>query len=176
MLAALNNTLQLLAGMTQNQNSPAAAAPAPLPVASATKTKNDLKPSPPPNFDGDRQKGRGFINACQVYFCLCPDNFLDEQTKIRWAMTFMNKAKPRNGPTASTAGSQLPQIEELTTLSIGMTSAPASEPSSSHSTRKLRPPTAWKGSITSRASEQSTTTSTTSETSFRIPVTRIRRP
>jgi len=74
MLEALNNTLRLLAGM-QPQNSPTAAASAPLPVASASKIKNDLKPSPPPNFDGDRQKGRGFINACQVYFRLRPDNF-----------------------------------------------------------------------------------------------------
>ena len=78
MLEALNNTLRLLA----QQNSPVAATPAPLPVASATKTKNDLKPSPPPNFDGDCQKGRGFINACQAYFRLHPDNFPDEQTKI----------------------------------------------------------------------------------------------
>ncbi len=92
MLEALNNTLRLLAGV-QPQNSPAAAAPVPLPVASATKTKNDLKPSPPPNFDGDRQKGRGFINACQAYFRLRPDNFPDEQTKIRWAMTFMNQSR-----------------------------------------------------------------------------------
>ena len=92
MLEALNNTLRLLAGM-QPQNSPAAAAPAPLPVASTTKIKNDLKPSPPPNFDGDRQKGRGFINACQAYFHLWPDNFLDEQVKIRWVMTFMNQGR-----------------------------------------------------------------------------------
>ena len=89
MLEALNNTLLLL---TQ-QNSPAAAAAAPLPVATATKTKNDLKPSPPPNFDGDRQKGRGFINTCQAYFRLRPDNFPDEQTKIQWAMTFMNQGQ-----------------------------------------------------------------------------------
>jgi len=67
MLNALNNTLQLLTGMTQNQNPPALAAQIPLPVASATRPKNDLKPSPPPNFDGDRQKGRGFINTCQAY-------------------------------------------------------------------------------------------------------------
>jgi hypothetical protein len=68
MLDALNNTLRLLAGMTQNQNSPLPTSQALLPVASATKPKNDLKPSPPPNFDGDRYKGKGFLNACQAYF------------------------------------------------------------------------------------------------------------
>jgi len=93
MLDALNNTLRLLAGMTQNQNLSAAAAPAPLTVASATKPKNNLKPSPPPNFDRDRQKGRGFINSCQAYFHLRPDNFPDDQTKIQWAMTFMNQGR-----------------------------------------------------------------------------------
>lgn len=93
MLDALNNTLRLLAGMTQNQSSPAPMAHAPLPVVPTTKPKNNLKPSPPPNFDGDRHKGRGFINACQAYFRLCPDNFPDEQTKIQWAMTFMNQGR-----------------------------------------------------------------------------------
>jgi hypothetical protein len=93
MLDMLNSTLRLLAGMTQNQNSPIPTSQPLLPVASATKPKNDLKPSPPPNFDGDCYKGKGFINACQAYFRLCPDNFPDEQTKIQWAMTYMNQGR-----------------------------------------------------------------------------------
>ena len=86
-LDALNTTLRLLASMTQNQALP------PTATTSAVKTRNDLKPSPPPNFDGDRHKGRGFINACQAYFRLRPDNFPDEQTKIQWAMTYMNQGR-----------------------------------------------------------------------------------
>ena len=93
MLDALNNTLRLLAGMTQNQNSSIPTTQPLLPVASATKPKNDLKPSPPPNFDGDRHKGKGFLNACQAYFRLHPDNFLDEQTKIQWAIMYMNQGR-----------------------------------------------------------------------------------
>jgi hypothetical protein len=81
MLTALNNTLRLLTTMTQNQSGSLPAA-TPLPLAPAAKTKTDLKPSPPPNFDGDHHKGRGFLNACQAYFRLRPDNFPDEQTKI----------------------------------------------------------------------------------------------
>jgi hypothetical protein len=92
MLAALNNTLQLLTTMTQNQNSSLPAA-APLPPAPVAKTKMDLKPSPPPNFDGDRHKGRCFLNTCQAYFRLRPDNFPDEQTKIEWAMIYMNQGR-----------------------------------------------------------------------------------
>jgi hypothetical protein len=94
MLDALNNTLRLLAGMTQNQNSTIPTTQTPLPFASTTKPKNDLKPSPPPNFDGDRHRGKGFLNACQAYFRLRPDNFPDEQTKIQWAMTYMNQGQP----------------------------------------------------------------------------------
>jgi hypothetical protein len=92
MLDALNNTLRLLASMSAGQTAPLPPT-APLPLAPATKTKTDLKPSPPPNFDRDRHKGRGFINACQAYFRLRPDNFPDEQTKIQWAMTYMNQGR-----------------------------------------------------------------------------------
>ena len=88
MLEALNTTLQLLAATTQNNNQPP-----PLPVASAATLRIDLKPSPPPNFDGDRQKGKGFINACQAYFRIRLDQFPDEQTKIQWAMTYMNQSR-----------------------------------------------------------------------------------
>src|SRR6202171_2777751 len=93
-LDALNTTLRLLATVTQNpQTAIPQTSPAQLPLASATRPRIDLKPSPPPNFDGDRQKGRGFINACQAYFRLRPDNFPDEQTKIHWAMTYMNQGR-----------------------------------------------------------------------------------
>jgi hypothetical protein len=64
MLDALNNTLWLLAGMTQNQNSPILTTQPLLPVASMTKPKNNLKPSPPPNFDGDRHRGIGIGTGC----------------------------------------------------------------------------------------------------------------
>ena len=92
MLTALNTTLQLVAAMTANQNTLPHTQP-PLPTASASPQKLDLKPSPPPNFDGDRQKGKGLVNACQAYFCLRPDQFPDEQTKNQWAMTYMNQGR-----------------------------------------------------------------------------------
>ena len=92
MLAALNNTLQLLNTMMQNQSGqlPTAAS---LLLISTAKPKTDLKPSPPPNFDGNRHQGRGFLNTCQAYFRLRPDSFPDEQTKIQWAMTYINQGR-----------------------------------------------------------------------------------
>jgi hypothetical protein len=90
-LDALNTTLQLLAAVIPTQST--ALPQTSLLVTSATRPKLDLKPSPPPNFDGDRQKEKGFINACQAYFRLHPDQFPDEQTKIQWAMTYMNQGR-----------------------------------------------------------------------------------
>jgi hypothetical protein len=90
-LDALNTTLRLLTAVLPAQST--ALPQTSLPVASAMRPKLDLKPSPPPNFDGDRQKGKGFINACQAYFRLRPDQFPDEQTKIQWAMTYMNQGR-----------------------------------------------------------------------------------
>jgi len=90
-LDALNTTLRLLATMTQNQQTTLPQTQ--LAPTSVPQVKLDLKPSPPPNFDGDRLRGKGFINACQAYFRLCPDQFPDEQTKIQWAMTYMNQGQ-----------------------------------------------------------------------------------
>jgi hypothetical protein len=87
-LDALNTTLRMLAAMT-----PTALPNTPLPVATAMRPKPDLKPSPPPNFNGHRHRGKGFINTCQAYFRLRPDQFPDEQTKIQWAMTYMNQGR-----------------------------------------------------------------------------------
>jgi hypothetical protein len=90
-LDALNTTLRLLMAVLPAQST--ALPQTSLPVASAVQPKLDLKPSPPLNFDGDRQKGKGFVNACQAYFRLRPDQFPDEQTKIQWAMTYMNQGR-----------------------------------------------------------------------------------
>jgi hypothetical protein len=90
-LDVLNTTLWLLTAMIPTQQTTLPQTP--LPVTSAMRPKLDLKPSPPPNFDGDRQKGKGFLNACQAYFCLRLDQFPDEQTKIQWAMTYMNQGR-----------------------------------------------------------------------------------
>jgi hypothetical protein len=87
----LNTTLWLLVAMTLTQST--ALPPTLLPVASAAQPKLDLKLSPPPNFDGNRHKGKGFINACQAYFCHRLDQLPDQQTKIQWAMTFMNQGR-----------------------------------------------------------------------------------
>jgi hypothetical protein len=89
-LDAMSQTLALLARAVI-PNSPTI--PQPVLAPPTTSSRSDLKPALPPSFDGDRLKGKGFINACQAYFRLRPDQFRDEQTKIQWAMTYMNQGR-----------------------------------------------------------------------------------
>ena len=89
MLTALNTILQLVAAMTANQN----ALPHTQPTTFTNPRKLNLKPSPPPNFDGDKQKEKDIVNACQAYFCIRLDQFPDKQTKIQWEMTYVNQGR-----------------------------------------------------------------------------------
>ena len=47
--------------------------------------KRTVRPALPSEFNGDRTKGMSFLNSCQTYIRLCPDEFRDEQTKVVWA-------------------------------------------------------------------------------------------
>jgi hypothetical protein len=58
--------------------------------AAATKRRK-IKPSQPSEFDGNRAKGRAFINSCMLYAALCPEEFTDDIQQIRWVLTFMKK-------------------------------------------------------------------------------------
>ena len=69
-------TAQLLAINVALQNM--ANTPAPMPTSSAPMsettgadesrgTSSKLKPAPPSDFDGDRTKGRAFLNSCELY-------------------------------------------------------------------------------------------------------------
>src|SRR6201996_7823247 len=59
------------------------------PIPSTTPRHRGPAPALPSEFDGDRTKGLAFLTSCQIYICLCPDNFSDEQAKIVWAMSYM---------------------------------------------------------------------------------------
>lgn len=52
-----------------------------------------LKPGVPPDYDGDRTRGKAFLTSCRTYIRLVPDAFPDEPTKIIWAMSFMKNSR-----------------------------------------------------------------------------------
>src|SRR5882762_3038202 len=104
-LDALNRLLQLLQrlpGLRESQiprNAPSAPEVSILvtPESPETYIPNiracGLKPAAPNNFDGDRLKGRAFLNSCRLYISLCRDQFRDEQAKIHWALSFMKSRR-----------------------------------------------------------------------------------
>ena len=47
-----------------------------------------IKPATPVDFDGDCEKGRAFLNSCNIYFAICGDLFPNEQAWIHWVLLF----------------------------------------------------------------------------------------
>ncbi|GLB33349.1 putative retrotransposable element tf2 155 kda protein type 1-like [Lyophyllum shimeji] len=79
-------------GPTTVQPADAAQTPAhsdPISAQSFTRGRDRLRPAPPDSFDGEREKGRAFINSCDLYMSLTPDAFPDEQTRINWVLSYM---------------------------------------------------------------------------------------
>ncbi|GLB41127.1 hypothetical protein LshimejAT787_0903420 [Lyophyllum shimeji] len=62
---------------------------APISAQPLMRAGDRLRPAPPDSFDGEREKGRAFINFCDLYMSLAPDAFPDEQTRINWALSYM---------------------------------------------------------------------------------------
>lgn len=60
--------------------------PAPAPSAPVSVSTSRPRFPPPPHFDGDREKGRAFIEALQLYASAV--TFDDDQQAIAWALSF----------------------------------------------------------------------------------------
>jgi len=69
--------------------------PTPIPTNSTPSAgrKTLLRPSAPPEFDGDRTKGKTFLTSCRTYIRLCPEAFADKDTKIVWALSYMKSGR-----------------------------------------------------------------------------------
>jgi hypothetical protein len=65
----------------------------PLPPSSEPLGTSRLKPATPPDFSGDRTKGRAFLNTCNTYLRLCPQDFASDQQKILWVLSFMKEGR-----------------------------------------------------------------------------------
>ena len=63
------------------------------PQTTTPKTSRTARPATPPEFNGERSEGPAFLNSCQTYLRLCPEEFPDEQTKIMWAMSYMKTGR-----------------------------------------------------------------------------------
>ena len=56
-------------------------------------TSRKIKPSPPPDFSGDRSKGRAFLNSCELYLRLASHQFDNETSQIAWVYSFMKTGR-----------------------------------------------------------------------------------
>jgi hypothetical protein len=55
--------------------------------------KTRIKPASPTDFDGDRAKGRTFLNSCDLYMSLVSDQFADDSARIYWALSYMKSGR-----------------------------------------------------------------------------------
>src|SRR5215216_547458 len=52
-----------------------------------------LRPATPNEFDGARNKGRAFLNSCELYMRLVTHPSLDDATRIAWTLSFMKSGR-----------------------------------------------------------------------------------
>jgi hypothetical protein len=79
--------------------------PKPAPVVAPAK--NRLRPGLPSDFDGTRAKGRDFLKSCLLYMSLCSGDFVDDQAKILWVLSYMKSGR------ASDFASEVIEYSEL---------------------------------------------------------------
>ena len=64
----------------------------PTPTPNPSKASR-LKPASPADFDGLRKKGCAFLNSCDLYIGLVPDQFGSDKAKVYWALSFMKSSR-----------------------------------------------------------------------------------
>jgi hypothetical protein len=91
---AMNETLNKFIAIMGNQEVARSVAPSP-PVSPprVTTTLQALQPSRvklgiPSHFDGDRAQGRTFLTSCELYVSLTAPDFVNEQVRIHWALSY----------------------------------------------------------------------------------------
>jgi hypothetical protein len=90
----MNKTLNKFIAIMGNQEAARSVAPPP-PVSPPLVTTplqasqpSRVKPGVPSNFDGDRAQGHAFLMSCELYISLTALDFIDEQVRIHWALSY----------------------------------------------------------------------------------------
>ena len=52
-----------------------------------------LHPANPSDFDGDRSKGRVFLNSCELVYTLCLSDFTNDHSHVLWTLSFMKTGR-----------------------------------------------------------------------------------
>jgi hypothetical protein len=90
----MNKTLNRFIAIMGNQEAARNVAPSP-PVSTALVITplQALQPSRvelgvPSHFDGNRAQGCTFLTSCELYISLTASDFVDEQVRIHWALSY----------------------------------------------------------------------------------------
>jgi hypothetical protein len=105
---AMNETLKKFIAIMGNQEATRNVAPPP-PVSPPHVTTplqgsqpSRVKPGIPSHFDGDRVQGCAFLMSCELYISLTQSDFVDEQVRIHWALSYFKGEFRRAHFTAGT--------------------------------------------------------------------------
>jgi hypothetical protein len=92
---AMNKTLNKCLAVMANQEAARNVAPPP-PVSQPHVTTplhasqpSRVKPGVPSHFDRDRMQGHAFLTSCELYISLTQSDFVDEQVRIHWALSYL---------------------------------------------------------------------------------------
>jgi hypothetical protein len=90
---AMKKTLHKLIAIMGNQEAARNVIPPPPvspPVTTPLKESHPsrVEPGVPSNFDGDRTQERVFLTSCELYISLTQLNFIEDQVRIHWALSY----------------------------------------------------------------------------------------
>jgi hypothetical protein len=91
---AMDETLnKFLAVMANQEAARNVIPPPPVPTPHVTTPLLASQPSRvklgiPSHFDRDRAQGRAFLMSCELYILLTKSDFIDEQVRIHWALSY----------------------------------------------------------------------------------------
>jgi hypothetical protein len=105
-LSTIQQQLSLLVNLTvHNPPQPTTATPSqtvdpppeqpllPRLAAQPTRGGTSLKPAAPSEFDGSCHKGWAFLNSCELYMNLAPQQFTNETSKVHWALSYIKAGR-----------------------------------------------------------------------------------
>jgi hypothetical protein len=91
---AMNKTLNKFLAVMANQEvarnitPPPLASPPPVTTPLQASQPSRVKPGIPSHFNGDRVQGHTFLTSCKLYIFLTQSDFVDEQLRIHWALSY----------------------------------------------------------------------------------------
>jgi hypothetical protein len=86
----LNKFIAIMGNQEAARNIPPPLLVSPLLITTTLQVSQPsrVKPGIPSHFDGDRAQGRTFLTSCELYISLTALDFVNEQVRIHWALSY----------------------------------------------------------------------------------------